>query len=238
MNPRLAEATSPYLRAHAANPVPWFPWGAEAFDTARSRDVPVMVSIGYSTCHWCHVMARESFSDPDVAELLRQDFVAVKVDREERPDVDASMMAAASAFTGQLGWPLTVFTTPDAHVFFAGTYFPPQPVQQVPSFRQVLGAVLDAWRERRQEVDANASAIARAIRQGAEADATATSGDQRGGDEPRLPSVDAIHGVLDQLLEVELKYPQALRVDPQDSNTRKRSIKLTAGSVTSASETG
>ncbi|PCN48586.1 thioredoxin domain-containing protein [Curtobacterium sp. 'Ferrero'] len=200
---RLGSAISPYLRQHADNPVDWREWGPDAFAEARERDVPVLVSIGYATCHWCHVMARESFSDPDVAELLRQDFVAVKVDREERPDVDASMMAAASAFTGQLGWPLTVFTTPDAHVFFAGTYFPPQPVQQVPSFRQVLGAVLDAWRERRQEVDANASAIARAIRQGAEADATATSGDQRGGDEPRLPSVDAIHGVLDQLLEVE-----------------------------------
>jgi uncharacterized protein len=200
---RLGSAVSPYLRQHADNPVDWREWGPEAFAEARERDVPVLVSIGYATCHWCHVMARESFSDPAVADLLRQDFVAVKVDREERPDVDASMMAAASAFTGQLGWPLTVFTTPDAHVFFAGTYFPPQPVQQVPSFRQVLGAVLDAWRDRRGEVDANASAIATAIRQGAEADATESSGDGRGGDEPRLPSVDAIRGVLDQLRQAE-----------------------------------
>ncbi|MEK6312665.1 MAG: DUF255 domain-containing protein, partial [Curtobacterium sp.] len=200
---RLASAVSPYLRQHADNPVDWREWGPEAFAEARERDVPVLVSIGYATCHWCHVMARESFSDPAVADLLRQDFVAVKVDREERPDVDASMMAAASAFTGQLGWPLTVFTTPDAHVFFAGTYFPPQPVQQVPSFRQVLGAVLDAWRDRRGEVDANATAIATAIRQGAEADATESSGDGRGGDEPRLPSVDAIRAVLDQLRQAE-----------------------------------
>ncbi|MFS0731476.1 DUF255 domain-containing protein [Curtobacterium sp. 1P10AnD] len=200
---RLGSAVSPYLRQHADNPVDWREWGPEAFAEARERDMPVLVSIGYATCHWCHVMARESFSDPAVADLLRRDFVAVKVDREERPDVDASMMAAASAFTGQLGWPLTVFTTPDAHVFFAGTYFPPQPVQQVPSFRQVLSAVLDAWRERRGEVDANASAIATAIRQGAEADATEASGDGRGGDEPRLPSVDAIRGVLDQLRQAE-----------------------------------
>ncbi len=200
---RLGSAVSPYLRQHAENPVDWREWGPEAFAEARDRDVPVLVSIGYATCHWCHVMARESFSDPGVADLLRQDFVAVKVDREERPDVDASMMAAASAFTGQLGWPLTVFTTPDAHVFFAGTYFPPEPVQQVPSFRQVLGAVLDAWRERRGEVDANAAAIAAAIRQGAEADATVVSGDGRDGDEPRLPSVDTTHAVLDQLRQAE-----------------------------------
>ncbi len=200
---RLGSAVSPYLRQHADNPVDWREWGPEAFAEARERDVPVLVSIGYATCHWCHVMARESFSDPAVADLLRQDFVAVKVDREERPDVDASMMAAASAFTGQLGWPLTVFTTPDAHAFFAGTYFPPEPVQQVPSFRQVLGAVLDAWRERRGEVDANAAAVAGAIRQGAEAEATTSSGDGRGGDEPRLPSVDAIRSVLDQLRQAE-----------------------------------
>lgn len=200
---RLDSAVSPYLRQHADNPVDWREWDPEAFAEARERDVPVLVSIGYATCHWCHVMARESFSDPAVAELLRQDFVAVKVDREERPDVDASMMAAASAFTGQLGWPLTVFTTPDAHVFSAGTYFPPEPVQQVPSFRQVVGAVLDAWRDRRDEVDANSSAIATAIRQGAEADATASGGAGSDGDEPGLPSVDAVRGVLDQLLQAE-----------------------------------
>lgn len=200
---RLGSAVSPYLRQHAANPVDWREWGPEAFAEARERGVPVMVSVGYATCHWCHVMARESFSDPEVGALLRQAFVAVKVDREERPDVDASLMAAASAFTQQLGWPLTTFLTPDGHVFFAGTYFPPTPVGQVPSFRQILAAVLDAWTERRHEVDANASAIATAIRQGAAADATARSGAAGGGAEPRLPAVDSIRAVTRLLTQAE-----------------------------------
>jgi len=200
---RLGSAVSPYLRQHAANPVDWREWGPDAFAEARERGVPVLVSVGYATCHWCHVMARESFSDPEVGALLREDFVAVKVDREERPDVDASLMAAASAFTQQLGWPLTTFLTPDGHVFFAGTYFPPTPVGQVPSFRQILAAILDAWTERRHEVDANASAIATAIRQGAEADATARSGAYGDGDEPRLPAVDSIRAVTDLLARAE-----------------------------------
>ena len=200
---RLGTSVSPYLRQHAGNPVDWREWGPDAFAEARERDVPVLVSVGYATCHWCHVMARESFSDPEVGALLRQDFVAVKVDREERPDVDASLMAAASAFTQQLGWPLTAFLTPDGHVFFAGTYFPPSPVGQVPSFRQITAAVLDAWTARRHEVDANASAIATAIRQGAEADATARSAVAGAGAEPRLPAVDRIRAVTDQLSEAE-----------------------------------
>ncbi|MCJ1714270.1 thioredoxin domain-containing protein [Curtobacterium sp. VKM Ac-2922] len=192
---RLGTAVSPYLRLHADNPVDWREWGPDAFAEARERDVPVLVSIGYATCHWCHVMARESFSDPEIAELLRQDFVAVKVDREERPDVDASTMAAAAAFTEQLGWPLTAFMTPQAHVFFAGTYSPPTPVGQHPSFRQVLGAVLDAWRDRRDEVEANAAALAAAIRQGA-VDASDGGVAGRDGAAPVLPSVDAIHQVV------------------------------------------
>lgn len=200
---RLGTSVSPYLRLHADNPVDWREWGPDAFAEARERDVPVLVSVGYATCHWCHVMARESFADPEVAALLRRDFVAVKVDREERPDVDASLMASASAFTQQLGWPLTAFLTPDGHVFFAGTYFPPSPVGQVPSFRQITAAVLDAWTERRHEVDANASAIATAIRQGAAADATARAGADGGGAEPRLPSVDDIRAVTGQLAQGE-----------------------------------
>ncbi|MFJ3034809.1 thioredoxin domain-containing protein [Curtobacterium pusillum] len=200
---RLGSAVSPYLRQHAANPVDWREWEPEAFAEARDRGVPVMVSVGYATCHWCHVMARESFSDPEVGALLRQGVVSVKVDREERPDVDASLMAAASAFTQQLGWPLTTFLTPDGHVFFAGTYFPPTPVGQVPAFRQILAAVLDAWTERRHEVDANASAIATAIRQRAEADATARSGAAGGGAEPRLPAVDSIRAVTGLLTQAE-----------------------------------
>ncbi|MDD1383771.1 thioredoxin domain-containing protein [Curtobacterium poinsettiae] len=200
---RLGTSVSPYLRLHADNPVDWREWGPEAFAEAREREVPVLVSVGYATCHWCHVMARESFADPEIGELLRRDFVSVKVDREERPDVDASLMASASAFTQQLGWPLTTFLTPDGHVFFAGTYFPPTPVGQVPAFRQILAAVLDAWTERRHEVDANASAIATAIRQGAVADATARSGESGAGADPGLPSVDTVRAVTSQLLQAE-----------------------------------
>ncbi|WIB42008.1 DUF255 domain-containing protein [Curtobacterium sp. MCLR17_058] len=200
---RLGTSVSPYLRLHADNPVDWREWGPEAFAEARERGVPVLVSVGYATCHWCHVMARESFADPEIGELLRRDFVSVKVDREERPDVDASLMASASAFTQQLGWPLTTFLTPDGHVFFAGTYFPPTPVGQVPAFRQILAAVLDAWTERRHEVDANASAIATAIRQSAVADAATRSGEGGIGADPGLPSVDAIRAVTEQLSQAE-----------------------------------
>lgn len=163
MNPRLAEATSPYLRSHAGNPVAWFPWGAEAFDEARRRDVPVMVSIGYSTCHWCHVMARESFEDAQTAADLDAGFVSIKVDREEHPEVDAAYMAAAAAFTRNLGWPLTVFVTPEGRPFYAGTYFPPQPRAGMPSFRQVLAAVREAWTERREQIDGTADAIVAAL---------------------------------------------------------------------------
>ncbi|MFB8145255.1 thioredoxin domain-containing protein [Microbacterium sp. NPDC056003] len=163
MNPRLAESTSPYLRAHAGNPVSWFPWGEEAFAEARARDVPVMVSIGYSTCHWCHVMARESFDDPTAAAEVNAGFVAVKVDREEHPEVDAAYMAAAGAFTANLGWPLTVFATPEGRPFFAGTYFPPQPRGGMPAFRQVLAAVREAWAERRDQIDGTADAVVSAL---------------------------------------------------------------------------
>jgi len=173
MGNRLADALSPYLRAHADNPVDWFPWGETAFTTARERDVPVLVSIGYATCHWCHVMARESFSDPAIAAMLNERFVAVKVDREEHPDVDASFLAAASAFTRQLGWPLTVFATPEGRTFYAGTYFPPKPVQGMPAFVEVLAAVDEAWRERRTELDETAAAVADAL---AAASAAQTAG--------------------------------------------------------------
>lgn len=160
---RLSDAVSPYLRSHADNPVDWFEWSPEAFAEAERRDVPVLVSIGYSTCHWCHVMARESFSDPELAGWLNERFVAIKVDREEHPDVDASYMAAASAFTENLGWPLNVFVTPKGHPFYAGTYFPPAPVQGHPAFRQVLEAVVEAWSDRRAEAEANGAHIAAAL---------------------------------------------------------------------------
>lgn len=160
---RLQHSTSPYLLSHADNPVDWFPWGEEAFAEARRREVPVLVSIGYSTCHWCHVMARESFSDPVLASFLNDNFVAIKVDREEYPDVDASYMAAASAFSENLGWPLNLFVTPEGGPFYGGTYWPPVAVVGHPAFRDVLDAVLDAWTNRRDEVQKNASGITEAL---------------------------------------------------------------------------
>ncbi|WOF24132.1 DUF255 domain-containing protein [Microbacterium betulae] len=173
MAERLRDAVSPYLAAHADNPVDWWPWGEEAFAEAARRDVPVLVSIGYATCHWCHVMARESFSDPALARELNARFVPIKVDREEHPDVDDAFIAAASAFTQQLGWPLTAFATAGARVFYAGTYYPPQPVRDVPSFRQILDAVTEAWTRRRDEVEATGAAIAQALAARPEPDARA-----------------------------------------------------------------
>ncbi|HEY5222712.1 MAG TPA: DUF255 domain-containing protein [Microbacteriaceae bacterium] len=163
MTNRLADAISPYLRAHAENPVDWYPWGEDAFAEARRRDVPMFISIGYSTCHWCHVMARESFSDPELASELNARFVAIKVDREEHPDVDAGYLAAASAFSQNLGWPLSIFATPEGRVFFAGTYFPPQARRGQSSFRQVLDAVFDAWTNRRDDVLQTATLVTDAL---------------------------------------------------------------------------
>lgn len=163
MTNRLGNTLSPYLRAHADNPVDWYPWGQEAFDEAQRRDVPLLISIGYSTCHWCHVMARESFADPAIARLLDEGFVAVKVDREEHPDVDGAYMAAASAFTQNLGWPLTVFANPQGRAFYAGTYWPPDPRPPMPAFRDVLVAVRDAWTTRRAEAEEAAAAVSDAL---------------------------------------------------------------------------
>ncbi|MEV6530338.1 thioredoxin domain-containing protein [Streptomyces sp. NPDC051639] len=158
---RLAGVTSPYLLQHADNPVDWWPWTPEAFEEARRRDVPVLLSVGYSACHWCHVMAHESFEDETTAAYLNEHFVSVKVDREERPDVDAVYMEAVQAATGQGGWPMTVFLTPEAEPFYFGTYFPPAPRHGMPGFRQILEGVHGAWTERREEVAEVAEKIAR-----------------------------------------------------------------------------
>ncbi|SCK14450.1 hypothetical protein H181DRAFT_00939 [Streptomyces sp. WMMB 714] len=158
---RLADETSPYLLQHAENPVDWWPWSEAAFAEARSRGVPVLLSVGYASCHWCHVMAHESFEDEATAEYLNEHFVSVKVDREERPDVDSVYMEAVQAATGQGGWPMTVFLNPEAEPFYFGTYFPPAPRHGMPSFRQVLEGVATAWDERRQEVADVAGRIAR-----------------------------------------------------------------------------
>ena len=150
---RLAQETSPYLLQHAENPVDWFPWGGEALALARDTDRPLLVSIGYSACHWCHVMERESFEDPQVAELMNEHYVCVKVDREERPDVDAIYMDALQAMTGHGGWPLNAFLRPDGVPFYAGTYYPPEARQGMPSWSDVLLGVSQAWRQQREEIE-------------------------------------------------------------------------------------
>jgi uncharacterized protein YyaL (SSP411 family) len=156
---RLAGETSPYLRQHADNPVDWYPWGEEAFTAAREGDRPILLSVGYSSCHWCHVMAHESFEDADVAALMNDLFVNVKVDREERPDVDAVYMQAVQALTGQGGWPMTVFLAPDGRPFFGGTYFPKDDRQGLVGFPRLLRAIDEAWRENRDEIDAQAGKL-------------------------------------------------------------------------------
>jgi hypothetical protein len=183
---RLAAESSPYLLQHKDNPVEWYPWGPEALGRARDEDKPLLVSIGYSACHWCHVMAHESFEDPDTAALMNDRFVCIKVDREERPDIDALCMEACQALTGHGGWPLNTFLTPAIEPFYAGTYFPPEPRQGLPSWRMVLLAVADAWHEKRGDLMGQAERLVEAI--GANARI-----------EPSLDPIDP--GVLDHSLE-------------------------------------
>jgi uncharacterized protein YyaL (SSP411 family) len=156
---RLAGQTSPYLLQHAHNPVDWYPWGDEALERARREDKPILLSIGYAACHWCHVMERESFEDPETAAVMNEHFVAVKVDREERPDLDGIYMDAVQAMTGQGGWPMTVFLTPEGGPFYAGTYFPKTDRHGLPGFRKVLLAVAEAWRDRREDARGQGEAV-------------------------------------------------------------------------------
>ena len=177
---RLANETSPYLRQHADNPVDWYPWGEEAFARAREEDIPILLSVGYSACHWCHVMAHESFEDSDVAAVMNDLFVNVKVDREERPDVDGIYMQAVQAMTGRGGWPMTVFLDPDGRPFYGGTYYPKDDRHGMPGFVRVLEAVSDAWVTKRDDVSAQAEGLSDSIARSAEigaadADATAIS---------------------------------------------------------------
>ena len=164
---RLTDETSPYLLQHKDNPVDWYPWGDEALARARDEDRPILLSIGYSACHWCHVMERESFEDEETARLMNERFVAIKLDREERPDLDAIYMEACQAMTGQGGWPLNVFLTPEQVPYYAGTYFPPEARMGMPSWRQVLDAVADAWDDKRDEIRAGGDRIAERLRGGA-----------------------------------------------------------------------
>src|SRR6202161_2771063 len=199
MTNRLKTATSPYLLQHADNPVDWWPWSQEAFAQARLRDVPVLLSVGYAACHWCHVMAHESFEDPPTAALLNEHAVAIKVDREERPDVDSVYMTATQAMTGQGGWPMTVFMTPDKEPFFAGTYLPRE------RFQQLIQGVARAWREERDGVTGQARPVATALAQNAAEIARALRGpglDGEGDASPRFrevteASVAALEGDYD-----------------------------------------
>jgi uncharacterized protein YyaL (SSP411 family) len=185
---RLEDETSPYLLQHADNPVDWYPWGDEALSRARDDDKPILLSIGYAACHWCHVMAHESFEDEETARLQNEHFVNVKVDREERPDLDAVYMDAVVTLTGHGGWPLTAFLTPDGEPFYGGTYFPPEPRHGLPSFRQVLEAVSSAYRERRGDVSRSASQLVEAIGQ---------NGRRRASTEPLTESLigEAVRGL-------------------------------------------
>lgn len=155
----LSNSTSPYLLQHAGNPVDWYEWDQEALSRARTEDKPIFLSIGYAACHWCHVMAHESFEDEAVAVILNENFVNIKVDREQRPDLDSIYMSATTALTGSGGWPMSVFLTPSLQPFYAGTYFPPQPLYNMPSFRDVLNSIISTWRERRGDVDRTAKRV-------------------------------------------------------------------------------
>jgi uncharacterized protein YyaL (SSP411 family) len=165
---RLANETSPYLLQHQDNPVDWYAWGPEALERARAEDRPILLSVGYSACHWCHVMEHESFEDPATAAIMNEHYVNIKVDREERPDIDSIYMSAVQQMTGHGGWPMTVFITPGGAPFYGGTYYPPEPRHGLPSFRQILRAVAEAWRERRADVDQSAEHMAEALRQSGE----------------------------------------------------------------------
>ena len=160
---RLANETSPYLLQHAGNPVDWFPWGEEAFAKARAEDKPILLSIGYSACHWCHVMEHESFENESIAALMNENYVSIKVDREERPDLDEIYMNAVQMLTRRGGWPMTVFLTPEGKPFFGGTYYPPEDRQGMPGFPRVLLAVVDAYRNKPQDVAKNVDQIVAAL---------------------------------------------------------------------------
>ncbi|MGH3666391.1 MAG: thioredoxin domain-containing protein, partial [Egibacteraceae bacterium] len=186
---RLADAASPYLRQHADNPVDWHEWSDEAFERARAEDKPVFLSVGYSSCHWCHVMAHESFSDEEVARVLNSRFVSVKVDREERPDVDSVYMAAVQALTGQGGWPMSVFVTPDGEPFFGGTYWPRDRRHGMPGFLDVLAAVDTAWREQRDQVLTSSGRLAAHLRTANDLVREGAGEDSAGGDDSVDPEV-------------------------------------------------
>jgi hypothetical protein len=209
---RLIGETSPYLQQHATNPVDWYPWGPEALGRAQAEDKPILLSVGYAACHWCHVMAHESFEDPDVAALMNELFVNIKVDREERPDIDAIYMEAVQAMTQHGGWPMTVFLTPQGKPFYGGTYFPPSPRYGMPSFKQLLAAIADAWRNRRRELESAGERMVDVLNR------TGAIGPAETGLSPDLLN-RAWHGMLASHDRIEggfggaPKFPQAMNLD-------------------------
>jgi len=209
---RLAQETSPYLLQHAHNPVDWYPWGDEALARARAEDKPILLSIGYSACHWCHVMAHESFENEDIAQFMNQSFINIKVDREERPDIDAVYMQAVQAITGSGGWPLTVFLTPEGKPFFGGTYFPPEDRHGMPGFPRVLQAVADFYRNRRGEVEQATERITTALHD--------RDGARVGADGLTVDTLERAFSVLKQHVDYENggfgaapKFPQPLLLE-------------------------
>src|SRR5215203_1157859 len=218
-NNRLARETSPYLQQHATNPVDWHPWGEEALALARTSGKPILLSIGYSACHWCHVMAHESFEQEATAALMNELFVNIKVDREERPDLDSIYMDAVQAMTGQGGWPMSVFLTPAGQPFYGGTYYPPQPRYGMPSFIQVLRSVSEAYRDRRDQVEGQAQRLTDMLRRTAQFESQTTDlgtetldeavkqlhqhfDDQNGGfgSQPKFPQPMTLEFILTQYL--------------------------------------
>ncbi|ULQ52457.1 thioredoxin domain-containing protein [Flavihumibacter fluvii] len=201
---RLAKETSPYLLQHAHNPVDWYPWGEEALNAAKMEEKPILVSIGYAACHWCHVMERESFEDPEVANLMNTQFINIKIDREERPDLDHIYMDAIQAMTGSGGWPLNVFLTPAGKPFYGGTYFPPSAAYNRPSWTDVLQGVANAWRDRRGEISQQAENMVRHLEQSNQFGGTVRFGDT--GNEGSSPAFsifheDVIHQIATELLK-------------------------------------
>jgi len=209
---RLSSATSPYLLQHAHNPVDWYPWGPEALEKASREQKPILLSVGYAACHWCHVMEHESFEDEETARLMNEHFVSVKVDREERPDLDAIYMDAVQAMTGQGGWPMTVFLTPAGEPFFAGTYFPPEDRHGLPGFRRLLAAIAEGWRDRRQDLAGQGRQVARALQAGTRLAASRDPLTER--------SLQVAHGALRRSFDPEWggfgaapKFPQPMNLE-------------------------
>jgi uncharacterized protein YyaL (SSP411 family) len=235
---RLATETSPYLRQHADNPVDWWSWGPEAFEEARRRDVPVLVSIGYSACHWCHVMAHESFEDEATAALMNERFVSVKVDREQRPDVDAVYMEATQAMTGHGGWPMTVFVDHDGRPFYCGTYFPKARRGGMPAFTEVLLAVDDLWRNRRDDLLEQAGRLTEHLQRSA---LPAASGRPLPGGDVVDRAVDALlaeHDDADGGFGRAPKFPQAMAIDVLLRSGRPDAVQAASTSLTAMASGG